>query len=153
MGDSVTKPEFWIISLAIIIIFGYSLLSFGNGLTSNSEISLDDDSVNYLANYTKSIDSSGISVKAQDGLDVNESKNPLEKALSGLTGLFDSFAVFTLLKNVFIGLWSFISMMFIMPSFLIESLGLPLGQFSVVINVVSFILTLFATIIIVRLVK
>jgi len=153
MGDSITKPEYWLVALGFIIILSYALLLFGNGLDNNPEITLDTDSKNYLANYTSKLDSSGISDKAQDELSEDEAKNPFTKALGSIKEFFDVFGVLTLLSNIFSGLWTFLSLAFKLPSFFIETLGLPLGNFKFIVNTIVSILSLGITILIARLLK
>ena len=154
MADSSTKPEFWLISLGFIIIITYALLMFGNSLSDeNSNATLDTDSSAYLTSYTARLNTSGITVQAETKATNSSALNPLEKALGGIKEFFDVFGVFTLLKNVFVGLWGFIALMFNIPSFIIETLGFDIKNFQFIINAVVGILTLSATIMIVRLTK
>jgi len=153
MGDSSTKPEFWLVTLGFIIVISYALLMFGNSLSNNDNATLDSDSTTYLSNYTARLDKVGITAEAEKDLDEDRAKNPITKALGGIIDFFDVFGVFTLLKNIFVGLWTFIALMFNMPSFIIESLGLPLANFKFIVNTFVSVLILSATILIARLVK
>jgi len=153
MGDSSTKPEFWLISLGFLIILVFGLLAFGVSIRNSQEITLDEDSKNYLDNYNKSISNIGIDSYANREKTAEDSKNPIQKALTSIKNFIDVFGVFSLLTSILSGFWSFIVLMFQLPSFFIETLGLPLGNFRFITNVISFILGLLATIMLVRLKK
>jgi len=153
MADSITKPEYWLIALGFVIVISYALLLFGLGLDSNPDITLNADSKSYLSNYTSMIGSSGISDKAIDQLTEEEAINPFTSALGSIKEFFDVFGVLTLLSNIFSGLWTFLSLAFTLPSFFIETLGLPLGNFKFIVNIIGTILSLGITILIARLLK
>jgi len=153
MGDSITKPEYWLIALGFVLVLSYALLLFGSGLNSNPELTLNEDSKSYLANYTSKIDSSGILDKAYDSLSEEEATNPFSRQLDSIKQFFDVFGVLTLLSNIFSGLWTFLSLVFKLPSFFIETLGLPLGNFQFIVNIIGTILSLGITILIARLLK
>jgi len=153
MGDAITKLEYWLTALGFILIISYALLLFGNSLSQNEEITLDADSTNYLANYTAKLGSSGITDKALDELTEDEAKNPFTRSLGSIKEFFDVFGVLTLLSNIFTGLWTFLSLTFALPSFFIETLGLPLGNFKFIVNIIGTILSLGITILIARLLK
>ena len=150
---ALTEPEFWLGSLAFILIFAFSLLLFGNSLNESSFFNLDNDSKTYLANYSSIVSDKGIESRANESSDGDEQENPVVSRLNTIKEFFDVFGVLTLLGNVFGGLWDFFSLAFNLPSFFIETLGLPLGNFRHVVNVISLILSLSATIMLVRLIK
>jgi uncharacterized membrane protein len=152
MGAS-TKPEYWLGVLGFIIIISVALLYFGQSLQNSSEITLDEDSNKYLTSYTSMLNTTGMSNKADHELTKDDTKNIFESSLEGIKKLFDVFGVFTLLTNILVGFWSFISMMFNMPSFFIETLGLDLKNFKFIVNILGTILTLSATVMLVRLKK
>lgn len=153
MAESITKPEYWLVALGFVLVLSYALLLFGNGLNSNPEITLNSDSKNYLGNYTANVGSSGILDEAVGELTEDEAKNPFTSALGSIKEFFDVFGVLTLLSNIFSGLWTYLSLAFKLPSFFIETLGLPLGNFKFIINIIGTILSLGVTILIARLLK
>jgi hypothetical protein len=147
------KPEYWLGVLGFIIIISVALLYFGQSLQNSSEITLDEDSNEYLASYTSMLKTTGMSDKADHELTEDDTKNIFKSSLEGIKKFFDVFGVLTLLTNILVGFWSFISMMFNMPSFFIETLGLDLKNFRFIINILGTILTLSATVMLVRLKK
>lgn len=153
MAESITKPEYWLIALGFVLVISYALLLFGKGLDSNPEITLNQDSKNYLGNYTTRIGTSGISDEAIGELTDDEAKNPFTNALGSIKEFFDVFGVLTLLSNIFSGLWTYLSLAFKLPSFFIETLGLPLGNFKFIVNIIGTILSLGITILLARLLK
>ena len=150
---AITKPEFWLGSLAFIMILSFALLLFGNSLLGNENLNLDNDSREYLTDYSRLIGTTGIEDRATSNIDDEETQNPIRRRLNTIRDFVDVFGVFTLLSNILGGFWSFISLAFNLPSFFIETLGLPLGNFKFLINILGLILSLSATIMLVRLVK
>lgn len=150
--ESSTKPEQWIFAIAFIMILSFGLYAFGAALQNNNA-TLDDDSTDYIANFTSKIGTVGITARANQALDEEETKNPFQNALTTIRDFFDVFGVLTLLTNILVGLWTFISFMFNMPNFFIETLGLNTGDWGYVVNIVSYVMTLLATIMFVRLKK
>ena len=152
--SAITKPEYWLISLAIIIIVAMSLLLFGESLNSNPEITLDEDSQEYLKLYTKEINNSGIKERANDNIEQKDTQNPLLKWLSGSKLVADVFGLFTVIANAISGFWDFVTMAFNLPSFFINTLGIStFGSIKYIINTIGTVLFLAIVILLVRLAK
>lgn len=152
--SAITKPEYWLGSLGIIIIISMALLFFGNSVTEDTSITLDEDSTNYLKTYTKEINDSGIKTRAEDEIENKDTQNPLLKWLSGNNLIADVFGLFTIVANAISGVWDFFTMAFNLPSFFINTLGIStLGSLKYIINTLGTILFLSIIILLVRIAK
>lgn len=152
--SAITKPEYWLGSLGIIIIISMALLFFGNSVTEDTSITLDEDSTNYLKTYTKEINDSGIKTRAEDEIETKDTQNPLLKWLSGNNLIADVFGLFTIVANAISGVWDFFTMAFNLPSFFINTLGIStLGSLKYIINTLGTILFLSIIILLVRIAK
>jgi hypothetical protein len=148
---AITKPEFWLVTLGFIIIMSFALLLFGNSLSSSSEATLDADSISYLSEYTQRLNQSGMTGEANK--EPQPPRNPVLRFLSGVPGITEILAVVNIFSNVLTGVWDFFALAFKLPTFFLATLGLNLGAFGFVINVISTVLFLAGTIMLVRLIK
>lgn len=147
---AITKPEFWLVALGFIIVMSFALLMFGNSLNASPEVTLDADSTSYLAQYTTRLDASGITAKTNETTD---KKNPVASFFSLIPGGTEILTVVRTFSNVFTGLWNFFSLVFQLPTFFLATLGLDLGFWGFVVNILGTVLTLAGTIMLVRLIK
>lgn len=149
---AITKPEFWLVSLGFILIMSIGLLLFGQSLQSSSVITLDNDSNTYLSQYTQRLNQSGFLSKADEA--PKEPQNPVLRFITGIRGVTEIFGVVTLFSNIFTDFWNFLQLVFELPSFFLETLGLPMGGSTrFIVNILSTILLLGLTIMLARLVK
>jgi hypothetical protein len=151
--SSITKPEFWLVTLGFIIIISTSLLLFGNSLRSSPEITLNNDSIAYLDSYAGRLRGSGLQDKAETELEDNKIQNPVLRFVSGVPGVTDFLGAMSFLVRVTEEFWGFVTLVFGLPTFFIATLGLDLGAWSFVVNTFSAILFLSITIMLVRLIK
>lgn len=153
MGGAITKPEYWLGALGFLVVITFALLVFGNSLQDNDNITLDNDSNEYITNYANQMRISGINDTANDELDENNVTNPITKFIGNIPVVSDALGLFALIGNALSGLWTFFAIVFSLPSFFISSFGINLAGVKFIVNVIGNILLIAGTIMLVRLGK
>jgi hypothetical protein len=150
---AMTKPEYWLITLGFVLVLSMSLLYFGVSIRDNTGVNLDQDSLDYLDNYANRLNKSGISDKVAEEIEEKDVSNPLLRWLGERKLISDVFGAITFLTNAVRGIYDFISLAYNLPSFFIESLGIPISSVRHIINVIGIVFFLSFVILMVRLVK
>jgi hypothetical protein len=150
---AITKPEYWLVSIGLILILSISLLSFGNSLKSNSSATLDEDSLNYLSNYESRLINNSFKEEGDSNLASKDVNNPFLKRLGQIPIINDVFAGITFFTNALNGVWDFFALSFNLPSFFFESLGIPIEPVRFIINIFGTVLFLGFLIAMLRLIK
>lgn len=149
---ALTKLEFWIASVVIVLSFAFSMVIVGSDLVKN-DITLDQRSIDYINNYSNVVDSNNFEEFADNETLAQKEKNPLvdfatslplvEDVLGGINFFIDKTKV----------VLRFISVIYNFPSFFLEGFGLPVGAFKHILNIVGTALFVAVVIMGVRLVK
>ena len=153
MANEITKPEYWLVAIGFIVILTFALLLFGNSLQNNDSVSLDNDSAEYITDYTNQMKIAKLNETANDDLENKSLENPVVSALGSIPVISDILGVFSFVGKVLTGFWNFFAIVFSLPSFFISSFGFNLQNTKFIINVIGNLLFLAGVIMLVRLSK
>lgn len=149
---ALTKVEMWISISAIILIFSLSMLIAGNELL-NSGVKLDERSVEYIEEYRNIVTDNSLDDFSGEETLQEKKKNPLVEFATNLPLVSDFLGAINFFIDRTKIVWNFIAVIYNFPTFFLQGFGLPVGNFSHIINVISTILLVAITIMAVRLVK
>lgn len=149
---ALTKIEMWISITAVLLIFAFSIMFFGQDLLS-SDVVLDQRSQDYVLEFSNNVQTNNLS-SYNDNATLNEKKkNPIVEAITNLPILEDVVGGINFFIDKTKGVMDALSLVYNIPTFFLQGFGLPVGAFNHVLNILGFILFLIFTIILVRLVK
>lgn len=149
---ALTKVNFIIGMLAIVLIFGSLVIIIGNDLIQRG-VPLDTKSKSYinnetqyfnLYNYSQYNESKSAEIKSSDILADNDTKK-----LSGT----DVLASINYWRSIISKITGFFKLVYDFPSFMLISFGLNLVQFKAYINIITWILFVGLIIIFIRLAR
>jgi len=153
MTGAITKPEYWLTALGFTVVLTFALLLFGRSLQDNDSVTLDNDSNQYIIDYTNQMKIAKINETAMDELDETNITNPVLSVIGAIPLVEDALGLFKLIGNALSGLWTFFSIVFSLPSFFISTFGFDLEGTKFIVNVIGNILFIAGTIMLVRLGK
>ena len=149
-----TKINFYIYVIAIFFIGCISLLLLNTEMRHATGVTLDNKSIAYIDTYALNygdVDNGtvvNVSVKSlkDDGIISGESEN-------GTTSSNDIFAQLNYAKQKAKKFTDYLFAVYNMPSFFIATLGLPVGQFQHVINILGVVLFISFVVLIIRFIR
>lgn len=148
-----TKVNFWIVVVFLSLIFSYGILQFGQGLLASQDISLSSSSTSYLEKYNNSFTSRGLD-EAINNPDFEENAtNPLGADSDSRNIFQDVFALWNKVVNILEAPVNFIVLVYKLPSFLVEGIGLDLNEWQFVLNTLVWLMVISVIITLVRLAK
>lgn len=147
-----TKVEMWISIIGLVLIFAFSINILGGDLL-NSDVTLDQRSVDYVDKFSTNIDNNSFDDYAQNTTLEEKKTNPIVDIATSLPIISDVVGGINFFIDKTKGVMSGLSLVYNLPTFFLQGFGLPVEDFRHVINIIAFILLLSFTIILVRLVK
>jgi len=148
---NIEDRNFLIISVFIVLIVSVGVMTAGAELRATR--TLDNQSKEYLDQFNSDVETNGIDDLIQETESLDKESNPLLDKVGELPIISDFLGAVNFFKEKTKFVWTFISMIFNVPTFLLSSLGLPIGVFSVYINVLGAILFLAALLALLAVVK
>jgi len=149
---SLTKVEMWISMIVLVLVFALSINLLGGDL-QNSDITLDQKSQDYITDYDKFSNQNDLKEYQTNETLQEKEKNPLVDFATNLPIVSDVVGGINFFIDKTKLVVNFLALLYNLPSFFIQGLGLPVGAFSHVINIFTAMLLVAITIITVRLVK
>jgi len=140
--------------IGVVIVFlllMVSLINFGTDL--NNKGVLDDASKSYLENTTGRFESGGFLSVSNSSELVPKEKNPLISKLENVPILSDVLGLTNFLIDATSGVFDVVKVIYNIPSFVVEGLGLPLGAFKTQINIIGIMLAIGIIVMFIQLVK
>lgn len=147
-----TKVEMWISILGLVLIFAFSIQILGGDLV-NSDITLDQRSVDYVTQFSDNIDNNSFEDYATNTTLEEKKTNPIVDIATNLPIVSDVVGGINFFIDKTKQVMSGLALIYNLPTFFLQGFGLPVKPFSHVINILAFVLLLSFTIILVRLVK
>lgn len=150
-----TKINFYVGLLFSVAVVTISLLLFGNALVNDSNITLDNNSISYIGNYSANLEATGIN----DFNDADTVSSLKENNIVTEGNQTEGFSVTDFLANINYysekvnQITSWVKVVYNLPSFAISALGLPIEPFRHVINVTGICLFIFILVLLIRLVR
>ena len=135
------KDSFYL-GIFVILLMAVGLLSFGNELiTSNS--SLDNESISYISNYNTYYDTSGLNdITSADKDALQNDSLVLDQENTEGPDISDFLANLNYYKNRIAKIANYIKIVYNLPTFMLNMLGLPLEPFGLIatgLNTVLYI--------------
>lgn len=147
-----TKINYYIAVVVVLLIFSFGIFKFGEGLLNSDEVTLSNSSEEYLTTYGALLEDTGISNAVNNpDFDANAT-NPLTGS-EGSSVVQDVFAVFNRIINILEAPYNFIKLIYNMPSFIVEGIGLDIEEWGWIINIVIWAMVIGILITLVRLAK
>ncbi len=131
------KAGFYMGILFIAVLFSGLILKVGTDLNTDTSITLDDKSTDYLTTYTTKLNTTSF----QSLGEANDLENAsiLKGSEEGETSSYDIFATINYYKSRVEGVLSYFSIIGNLPAFILVSLGLPVTPFSIFSNIFSVV--------------
>jgi len=149
-----TKLNFWVGLLFVTAMLMIGLLTFGNSLNTDPNITLDNDSIVYIANYEGYLNTEGITtlddedvIKYKDDSIINEEND------TGEAGITDFLANLNYYKNKINKILNPVKLVYNLPTLFVLTLGLPIGQFTHYLNITALIMYIFIVYMFIKLVR
>ena len=142
------NKNFWIGIVMVVLLISVTMIQFGNKL--DDENMLDNNSKSYLTNVGDNFEQYGLESATND---TQEPENPLLSKLENVPILSDVLGLTNFLIDATRGVFDFLRLLYNIPSFLIEGLGIPVGGFSTILNILGTIIGLGILLTLVRLIK
>lgn len=137
---ALTKLNFYLAIIGILVAMSVTFMSFGQDLLGHQQANINDRSEQYINDYSGYVQSSDISK-------INDSTVEQRKtSLTGSTNQSGSFSISDVLAatNFYIErvdkVTGFLKTVYNFPSFLVLSLGLPIGELRDLINITTLLL-------------
>ncbi len=137
-----TKPEFYVSVALLVGLVLTGVISCGNALLSNPNITLDSESIIYVAAITGQEASTGfeaIRLTNTSGLKIEDLVGDTSDI--GTPSTTDQLAVTNYFKNKADKKQNYFKLIYNVPSTIIMGLGLPLEPFKDVLNILLYSLT------------
>lgn len=144
---AMTKPNFYIGVLSVFAIMTLSMLLFAINISDTRDI--NDKSQDYVTEYSQYIEDSNIE-KLEEEVDKRIIVGTNETGESAITDFLANINYYAQRVGRIKG---YLDLMYNLPSFVISSLGLPLGAFRHVINILGTIMFISLLIVIIRLIR
>ena len=142
------NKNFWIGIVMVVLLISVSLIQFGNKL--DSESMLDNNSQEYLSKVDKNFKEYELEDATKETLETN---NTLLSKLDAIPVVSDVLGLTSFLIDATKSVFNFLQLLYNIPSFLIEGLGIPVGPFKTIINILGTIIGLGILLTLVRLIK
>lgn len=149
---SLTKVEMWIAIIAVVLVFTFSIANLGGDLL-NSDVTLDNKSIAYIEDFSQNIDKNNLQDYQTNETLEQKKSNPIVEFATNLPIIQDVVGGINFFIDKTKNVMGALAIVYNLPSFFIQGFGLPVGNFSHVINIIGFILLISFTIILVRLIK
>jgi len=149
---SLTKVEMWMSIIVLVLVFVLSINLLGGDLR-DSDITLNQKSLDYIAKYNLSIAQNDLDTYSNNQTLQEKEKNPLVDFATSLPIISDVVGGINFFIEKTKVVINFLALLYNLPSFFLQGLGLPVGAFSHIINTISAVLLIAISIIAVRLVK
>lgn len=150
---ALTKVSTYLVIIMVVLIFAFSIAYVGQDLLQSDKVTLDERSQEYVTTFSNNLDANNFSTFEENVSKSNKETNPLVDAVANLPVIQDVVGGIKFFTEKLSGLWSTLAFIYNIPSFFIWGFGLPAAAFTHVINIISWILFLFVSIMLVRLVK
>jgi len=136
-----TKLNFWVGVLFVTAMLMIGLLSFGNSLNQNPNITLDNNSIDYISNYEGYLNSEGITTLDDDDVITYKEDSIInEENDTGEQGVTDFLANLNYYKNKANKILNPVKLVYNLPTLFLLTLGLPVGQFNNYLNIAALIM-------------
>jgi hypothetical protein len=135
----------------VFLLLMVSLINFGADLKDRGV--LDAESESYLDKTTGKFNSSGFLSVSNSSELVPKEKNPLIAKLENVPILSDVLGLTNFLIDATSGVFDVVKVIYNIPSFVVEGLGLPLGAFKTQINIIGIMLAIGIIVMFIQLVK
>ena len=142
------NKNFWIGIVMVVLLISVTMIQFGNKLDDKNM--LDNNSKSYLTNVGDNFEQYGLESATND---TQEPENPLLSKLENVPILSDVLGLTNFLIDATRGVFDFLRLLYNIPSFLIEGLGIPVGGFSTILNILGTIIGLGILLTLVRVIK
>lgn len=154
MSGNLTSLSWYLsVILVVSLVFG-GFLVLGNELINDPRITLDNDSINYIASYTGYIDESGIDgVSSQDIIALKESEILTDGEDEGEPSVTDILGGINYYKNRIQRIKNTLSLVYNLPTLFVVGLGIPLGLMNHYVNTITFIIFIGFIVLLVKLVR
>ena len=148
-----TKMNFWIGFLFIVGILSISVMNLGIEFR-NGDYSLDNKSREYIDNYAGSLTQSKFDSLSNEDI-ANKSKENLVQSgnETGSQSVTDFLANLNYYREKIQSTVSYVKLVYNFPTFIVTSLGLPIGEFNNIINVAGVVIFISLLILFVRMVR
>jgi len=134
LGDK----NFLIYSVFFTVIIALGFMQMGTDLNDNRD--LDAQSQVYLTNFANQSNANGIGELDTATKNLDKESNPMLDKVGDIPFVSDMLGAINWVKEKTVFLWTFGSMVFNVPTFLISSLGISAGAFSIYLNVLGAVL-------------
>ena len=142
------NKNFWIGIVMIVLLISVTMIQFGNKL--NGESMLDNDSKEYLTKVDDNFKEYELEEATNQTL---ETENTLLSKLDAIPVVSDVLGLTSFLIDATKSIFNFLQLLYNIPSFLIEGLGIPVGAFKTPLNILGTIIGLGILLTLVRLIK
>ncbi len=136
---ALTKINYYLIAVALILIGVTSMVLFGNEISTKNTVTLDQDSQDYINDFQAKTNLAQITNTTNKTKDA-DADNPFSNKLANIPIIGEILGVVSIFIEVTKQIWSFLVVMYNIPSFIIQTLGLPIGGWQHVINVLAYML-------------
>ena len=148
-----TKFNFWVAVIFVSLIFSYGILMFGQGLLNDPDIELSQSSQDYLSKYEYSLQSKGLEDAVMDPDFTENASNPLSGDSDTRNIFQDVFALWNKVVDILTAPIDFVVLVYKLPSFLLEGLGVDLQEWQFVSNILIWAMVVSIIVMAVRLAK
>ena len=142
------NKNFWIGIVMVVLLISVTMIQFGNTLDDKNM--LDNNSKSYLTNVGDNFEQYGLESATNE---TAQSDNTLLSKLDAIPIASDILGFASFLIDATRGVFDFLRLLYNIPSFLIEGLGIPVGGFSTILNILGTIIGLGILLTLVRLIK
>jgi hypothetical protein len=150
---ALTKLEMWIAVITLVLIFGTTIATVGNDLQNKDAVTFDAKSQDYADNYGSYLTDNDISENFANETISEKSKNPLVSFASNLPVIQDVLGAINFFVDKTKVVFDYLALIYNLPTFFLQGLGLPVGAFAGIINIITTMTLIVLTIMAVRLVK
>jgi hypothetical protein len=145
------NTNFLLIAVFFTLIISVGFLGMAKDF--NTKRDLDDQSKEYLSTIDEQYNDSGFNSKEIELKSLDKKTNPLMDKVGNIPLVSDILGAVNFFKEKTAFVWSFISTVFGIPTFLVASTGINVGFFSIYINILGGLLFIWALIELIKLVK
>jgi len=139
---AISKPTFYISILGISAMIFIGLLVAGNDLNSRSNISLDNESKNYIGQYADDIGDSNVQNLNEDDKSYEQTAIIQEQNNTGDFTTEDVLGSVTLWGNKLERIENYIKLAYNLPTLFVQALGIDIGEMNHYLNVLGIMLFL-----------
>ena len=150
-----TKLQFYVGMILIVSLCSFGLVIFGGAMLNDTSITMNNESVDYIRDFSGYVNSDNGGIKGMNATNVAELQESqfLDDEDAGGYDITDVLAQLNYFKNRANKIGGYIKFAYNIPTFMLLGLGLPISAFTTYLNIFGVILFISLIVVFIKLLQ